>query len=442
MNISEAVQFLAEEAKKSATAFDIIGGHSKSEGVSVFQGRLQNTEISESVGVGIRAFQGVKPGYAYTERLTEDALRQTVKDALLHTQFTKDLPIELPHPENHPLRKIEYNPDLKNVSLAQMAELSIDIEKRCFALSKDVKNVPYLGCQKNESLTVFANSNGVYFERRDNGIGAGAGVVAERGDSKKLGGFDQDKMKFEELSAETIAKKSVERALELLEPKKIETGKMPVILSERVAGQILSMYASSFVAEMVQKGQSRLQGKLGQKIAGANLTILCDPTREDLPGVKTYDSEGTYADKVTVVKNGVLSEFLYNLETAHVEGRKSNGCALRSYEGKVGSGFSNLVVLPGEHTTAELLKLFPKSLLVVRLEGNSGCSAISGEMSIGVQGMYVENGQILHPVEGATLSANFIDLLGTLVAVGKDYPESYTSRQVPALAFPEIAVSN
>ena len=71
MNISEAVQFLAEEAKKSATAFDIIGGHSKSEGVSVFQGKVQNTEISESVGVGIRAFKGVKPGYAYTERLTE-----------------------------------------------------------------------------------------------------------------------------------------------------------------------------------------------------------------------------------------------------------------------------------------------------------------------------------------------------------------------------------
>ena len=185
-----------------------------------------------------------------------------------------------------------------------------------------------------------------------------------------------------------------------------------------------------------------MQGKLGKKVAGAGLTLLSDPTREDLPGVKTYDSEGTYADVVNVIQDGVLSDFLYNLETAAVEGRKSNGCALRSYEGKVGAGFSNLVILPGEKSTAELLKMFPRCLLVVKLEGNSGCSAVSGEMSIGVQGLYAENGQIVHPVEGATLSTNFIDLLESLVAIGSEYPDDYTSLMVPALAFPEIAVSN
>ena len=63
-------------------------------------------------------------------------------------------------------------------------------------------------------------------------------------------------------------------------------------------------------------------------------------------------------------------------------------------------------------------------------------------MSIGVQGMYAENGKVLHPVEGATLSANFIDLLETLVAISSEYPDAYTSLQVPALAFPEISVSN
>ena len=442
MKITEAVQFLADEAKREATAFYIVAGHSKSEGVSVFRGKVQNTEISESVGVGIRAFQGENPGYAYTERLTESALRQTLKDALLHTAFTKPLPIRLPFPENRPIRKLPYNPGLKDVTLSQMAELSMEIENRCVELSREVTNVPYLGTQKDESFTVFANSNGVYFERRENGIGAGAGVVAERGNSKKLGGYDQNALSFSELSAEKIAQKSVERARELLEPSKIAGGKMPVVLSERVAGQIVGMYASSFFAEQVQKGQSRLQGRLGTKIAGANLSLCSDPTREDLPGVRTFDSEGSFAERVSVVENGVLGDFLYNLETAAVAGRKSNGCAARSYSGKVGTSFSNLVVLPGERTTAELLELFPRCLLVLRLEGNSGCSAVSGEMSIGVQGMYVENGKILHPVEGATLSANFIDLLETLVAIGSEYPDAYTTLQVPALAFPEVSVSN
>lgn len=442
MNIAEAVHFLSDEAKKVATSFDIVAGHSKSEGVSVFKGKVQNTEISESVGIGIRAFQGENPGYAYTERLTESALRQTLKDALLHTAFTKPLPISLPFPENRPERKLPYNPGLADVSLSRMADLSKEIESRCYALSKEVTNVPYLGAQKEESLVVFANSNGVYFEKRENGIGAGAGVVAERGLSRKMGGYDCNALSLEDISAEKIARKSVERALELLEPSKIDGGKMPVVLSERVAGQIVGMYAASFLAEQVQKGQSRLQGKLGEKIAGANFTLLSDPTREDLPGVKTFDAEGTFSDTVTVVRDGVLVDLLYNLETAAIAKRNGNGCASRSYSGKVGTSFSNLVVLPGERTTAELLSLFPRALLVVRLEGNSGCSAVSGEMSIGVQGLYAENGKILHPVEGATLSANFIDLLGTLAAVGSEYPDAYTALQVPALAFPEISVSN
>lgn len=442
MNIVEAVRFLSDEAKKVATAFDIVAGHSKSEGVSVFKGKVQNTEISESVGIGIRAFQGANPGYAYTERLTESALRQTLKDAISHTAFTKQLSIELPFPENRPMRKLPYNPELRNVTLSQMADLSKEIESRCYALSKEVTNVPYLGAQKEENHVVFANSNGVHFEKRENGIGAGAGVVAERGASRKMGGFDRDALSLADISAEEIARKSVERAVELLEPSKIDGGKMPVVLSERVAGQIVGMYASSFLAEQVQKGQSRLQGKLGQKIAGANISLYSDPTRSDLPGVRTFDGEGTFADKVAVVENGILVDLLYNLETASVAKRSSNGCASRSYSGKVGTSFSNLVVLPGERTTSELLSLFPRALLVVRLEGNSGCSAVSGEMSIGVQGMYAENGKILHPVEGATLSANFIDLLGTLVAVGSEYPDAYTSLQVPALAFPEVSVSN
>lgn len=442
MNISEAVRFLSDEAKKSATAFDILAGYSKSEGVSVFQGKVQNTEISETVGIGIRAFHGENPGYAYTERLTEDALRQTLKDALSHTEFTHPLSIELPKPSAKPQRKIPYNPETLDIPISKLADVALEIEKRCFEISPEVKNVPYLGAQKDVYHSVFANSNGCLIERKESGICAGAGVVAERGNSKKLGGYDQDVLTLAELSPELIAQKSVERARELLEPSKIPNGKMPIVLSERVAGQILGMYSSSFFASQVQKGQSRLQGKLGTCIAGEKLTLLSDPTREDLPGVRTFDGEGTFADKVFVVRDGILSEFLYNLESAAEEGRESNGSAARSYVGKVGTSFSNLVVLPGEKTTAELLKLFPRCLLVLQLEGNTGCSAVSGEMSIGVQGMYVENGSPVQPVEGATISTNFFELLETLVGIGCEYPEGRTALQVPALAFPSVSISN
>ena len=442
MNINDAVSFLSAEAKKCTTAFDVIAGHSKSEGVSVFQGKVQNTEISESVGIGVRVFNGEKPGYAYTEHLAEDSIRQTLKDALSHTAFTKAIPIELPRPSEYRKLRMPYNEELSKVTLAQMADLSLEIEKKAFALSSKIENIPYLGAGKEESIVVFENSNGVHFENRRNGISAGAGVLAVSGESKKLGAYDKSGLSFSLLSADEIASKAVSRALELLSPSKIDSGKMPVVFSERVAGSLVAMYASSFYAEQVQKGQSRLQGKLGAQIADKCFSLSSDPFREDLPGVKTIDSEGVVAKQINLVQNGKLEDFLYNLETAQIDKRTSNGSAARSYSGKVGTSFSNLIVAPGSQKTEELLKLFPKCFFVVHLDGNSGCSAISGEMSIGAQGLYVENGKIMHPVEGVTLSANFFDLLQSLVAVGNEYPDAYTSIQVPALAFPEIALSN
>ena len=86
--------------------------------------------------------------------------------------------------------------------------------------------------------------------------------------------------------------------------------------------------------------------------------------------------------------------------------------------------------------------MFPKCLYIVKLEGSSGCSAVSGEMSIGAQGIWFENGKPVHAVEGITLSINFFDLLKRLVALGNTYNDSFSSVKVPAFAVSEVAISN
>jgi PmbA protein len=88
------------------------------------------------------------------------------------------------------------------------------------------------------------------------------------------------------------------------------------------------------------------------------------------------------------------------------------------------------------------MALFPRSLFITKLEGGSGCNAVSGELSIGAQGFYCENGEVIHPVEGLTLSTNFFDLLKNIVAVGSEYDDRYSTIQVPALAVSSISVSN
>ncbi len=442
MDIQEAVLHLKEIASKKVEQFDIIAGRSLSEGLSLFQSKVQNTEISESVGLGIRVFKNGSPGYAHTERLTPAAISQTLEDALAHTAFTEALPIDLPSPET--LTDIDglYNPELGKISLSEMTSFCLDVEASVFKASSEIENVPYLGADRSESAIWIANHKGVFYERHRNSISVGVGSVASRDGIKKVGIYSKSGMDWSQFDPSFIASQSVERALELLSPSPIQKGNHPVVFSNRVSGSIISMFSSSFYADTIQKGQSRLQDLYHEKIAPDFFNLSSDPWRTDLQGSCSFDGEGVPTQKIEVVQSGVFSNKLYNLESASRDRVLSSGNASRSYNGKVETSFKNIVVAPGTYSHEALLNLFPKCLYIVKLEGNSGCSAVSGEMSIGVQGIWVENGKPVHAVEGLTLSINFFDLLKRLVALGNTYNDSFSSVKVPALAVSEVAISN
>ena len=85
--------------------------------------------------------------------------------------------------------------------------------------------------------------------------------------------------------------------------------------------------------------------------------------------------------------------------------------------------------------------MFPRCLHVVKLEGSSGCSAISGEISIGIQGFLVEGGKRVQAVDGVTISTNFFDMIKRIAAMSNDYNDSFSSIKVPAFAVESMAVS-
>lgn len=441
MNITDAVSCMCDLAMGEAEQFDIIASNSHSEGLSVFQGQVQNTEISDSVGLGLRVIKDGRPGYAHTERLTKEAIAQTIRDAVCHTQWTEPVNIKLPSPAKIPEGNPNYNPALEKLSLAELKDFCIELEKETFARSKEIVNIPYLGADLNREISIVANSNGLFYTDRDNSVSVGAGAVAIRDGISKLGNFVKSSRDWNEISMKEIADRAATYATELFGAKKIEGGKIPVVFSERIAGRFMNMYASPFIAESMQKGTSRLADKEGLKIASDKFSLWSDPNSENFCNKVYFDSEGSLTRRVEVVKNGVFNEALYNLETAAKAGRSSTGNAARGFGSKMGTTFWNMFVPAGEASTAELLKMFPKCLLVVRLEGGSGCSAVSGELSIGAHGFWCENGVVQHPVDGVTLSGNFFDIIQNVVGVGNEYYDRFSGIKVPALAISELAVS-
>ena len=441
MNMQESVEYLSEIAQKSgAEQFDVLAGNQDSKSISVFNGALQNTEISNSCGIGIRIFKNQKPGYASTEKFSKESLSQALADALSNSEYTEPINAELPGPMPLGDELHTYNSKLESVDINGLLDMCLDIEKRILAAS-EIKNVPDLGAEISSSTTIFANSKGVFFEDKRNCFGIGAGAVAERNGVVKMGWYSKGGKDFGEVSAEQISGEVVTRAKELLSPRPIKGGKMPVILSKRISSSVLSIYLSSFYAENAQKGLSRLKDRLGESIASENFSLSSEPLLPDLPGSILMDSEGLPTSVLNVIENGVFKSFLYNLESASKEKRKSTGHGVRSFSGKAGTSFMNAVVPVGKMHKKEILSAFPQCLLINHLEGSSGCNSVSGEISIGAQGFWCENGVPIHAADNLTISANFFDLLKNIVGMGCEYSDSYSSVKVPSLAVSEMSVS-
>lgn len=444
----QAIDILFDAAKaKGASAYDAVAGESESFGVELFEGKVKSTEISNSRGIGIRLFRGGRPGFAFTERLTRDALVRTVEDAWSHAGMTDPVDLDLPRPAQLPDLDLQsFNAALDSVSLADMKALGLELENQAKnGPHRDdrIENVPYLGVSRSGGYSLIANSNGVLYESKSNSISAFVGVVAKQGEIKKMGVYGRGGRTFDAglFDPAYMARTAVERGIELLEAAPVPSGAYPVVFSHRVSGQLFGMFGSPFFAEAVQKGQSRLKDKVGERIASPLFNLVSDPLVPGMPGSHLFDGEGVPAQRLEVVKDGVLQTFLYNLESAKKAGVAPTGTGSRGYSGKAGTGFANYRVAAGQDSLDALLARSPKCLLIVKLEGGSGCSAISGEISIGAQGFLYENGKRVRAVDRITLSTNFFDLLQNIQGFSNEYSDAFSSVKVPDVLVDPVYVA-
>lgn len=433
---------IAELARAAGAAdFDIVAYDGMSESVEVFEGKVANSEIQKSAALGIRVFKDNRPGIAFTEKLSADALKICLDDAISHTKLTDPVPFTVA--ENLPAVSTNFDhvsSDFDKVTFADLTQMAIELEQEVRDQDKRIENVPYTGAGRSASTGYFLNSRGVRYAQKDQDFSAYSAAVASLGEQKKMGFYSNSRLTFAGLRNLQIAEEVVRRTTEQLGARPVPSGHYTILFANRVSGQVISMYASPFFAEMAIRGQSRLKGRLGETIASPALNIASAAHDTALKGSRARDSEGMPTQHIEVVREGKFVNFLYNLEAAALDKANPTGNAVRSVGSKASTGFKNLVVAKGKSTTAELISA-GKILVIDKLEGSAGCSAVSGEMSIGAQGFLYENGQRVHPVDRITLSSNYFDMIRNIEAISSEYNEQWSSVRVPDLLISGISVA-
>lgn len=251
-----------------------------------------------------------------------------------------------------------------------------------------------------------------------------------------------------------LSKRAAELSLTMLSARKAPAGVMPVILSGEAGGTVIhEAVGHGLEADHAEEGLSVYSGKLGERVASPLITVIDDSTLPDLYGSYEVDDEGTPAEKVVLIEKGILKNFLYDKFTALKFGKNSNGHGRReSFRELPIPRMANTFIAPGPYTREEVLKSIEKGLLVKKMGGGE-VNPLTGDFVFEVrEGYYIERGEILYPVKGATLVGNGPKILEIIDMVaedlhfdpgtcGKDGQGVPVSDGQPTLRIPEITVS-
>jgi PmbA protein len=225
-----------------------------------------------------------------------------------------------------------------------------------------------------------------------------------------------------------VGKLAVERTLARVGAKKAATGVRTVVIDRRAAGRLLGSLQQSLTAASLQQKRSFLEGKLGQPIASAKLTVVDDPFVKRGLGSRLFDGEGIAARRFPVIEAGVLKSYYVD----NYYGRKLG-------MEPTTRGASNLVFEAGAKDRAALLAEVKDGLLVTAfLGGNS--NATTGDFSFGVQGFEIVGGKVGAPFGEMNVSGNHLELWKRLAMVGDD-PYPYSAVRIPTLVFENVMVA-
>ena len=151
------------------------------------------------------------------------------------------------------------------------------------------------------------------------------------------------------------------------------------------------------------------------------MTLVDDPTIPDAYGAATNDGEGVPTRRVELIVGGRLQGFLHNVYTARRASTHTTGSAMRGFKSPPAVGARALHLLPGPKSPEAILAAVPEALYVQSVSGlHSGTNAVSGDFSVGAEGLMVRNGAFAEPVREITIASTLQRMLLDIAEVGAD----------------------
>ncbi|MBN1221895.1 MAG: TldD/PmbA family protein [Candidatus Aminicenantes bacterium] len=386
--------------------------------VEVRLGEIESLTEAGTRSLSLRVIKDKKTAYTSSSDLSKASLKRLVANAVKRAELANpDTYSGLPRFQRDEV-DIEalnlFDPRIPDLSLKEKIGLAKETE-RLGLQDHRITNSHGASFETRVMKTVIANSLGLSQNYKETYCGLSLGLQAGETDTKVEDFWASAKRQFKELaSPEDIASKCIKRTVRQLRARKIPTQRIPVVFEPTMTSWLLGFLFACVSGTSIYQKTSFLSDKLGEKIADKNISIYDDGLLPGLLGTTPFDSEGVPTKKTVVIEKGVLKNYLCNTYAAKKLGLSSTGNA----DG-TGVGPHNFYLEAGLTSPEEIIASLDKGLILIRTLGH-GLNPITGDISRGAFGLWVENGEILFPVSEITVSGNLGKILQGIELIGND----------------------
>ncbi|HEY3703155.1 MAG TPA: TldD/PmbA family protein [Acidimicrobiales bacterium] len=392
--------------------------------VRVFGGEVESLSSAESAGVGVRVVMGNRQGFAYTGSLEEADLADVLAEARDNAAFaTPDEHVGLATPDGVAPAELDlWRPALADLTAERKVAMALELEERVRKGDPRIRQVESANYGDASVEAAIASTTGISTAARRTSCHLSAYAIAgEGGDTQTGGGYSVGR-EPDELDLEEAATDAIDRATRLLGATKARSSRLTVVFDPRVTTVLLGVISSALSGEAVLKGRSLFADRLGEEVAASTLTLIDDPTDPLAYGAATYDAEGLACRRNVLVEDGVLRRFLYDTYAGRRAGTASTGSAVRGgFKTAPGVGCRALSLVPGNASQDEIIASVDEGMLVQWVTGiHSGVNPISGDFSVGAEGILIRDGALAEPVREVTIASTIQRMLSAVVAVGAD----------------------
>jgi PmbA protein len=392
--------------------------------VVVHGGGVESLSSATSQGVGIRVVTEGRQGFAYAGSLEQEVIEDTLREARDNAALgSADPHVGLASPDGvDPADLKLWRDEMAGFPNDGKVELAMELERRVKSGDSRIRTVHSSRYGDVMGESAVATSTGIGAAQRRTSCYLWAYALAGDGEETQTGGGYSVGRSPSDLDVAEAADDAVERATRLLGARKPSSARLPVVLDKRITTVLLSVLSGTLSGDAVMKGRSLFANRVGEQVGTAQLSLVDDPTNPDAYGASLYDAEGLACRRNVLIADGVLQGFLYNTYAARRAGVSSTASAVRGgFRSAPGVGSRALSLEPGTATQEEIVAEVGHGFLVQEVTGvHSGVNPISGDFSVGAEGLMIRDGALAEPVREVTIASTIQRMLQDVVAVGGD----------------------